>query len=283
LLLITDIVILGLVIRKEEKHMIITFGNFKGGVGKTTTTALFSYLLSQNKDYKVLAVDTDPQANLTETLALTFNADLDPEKNIFENCFSDDNNTSHYIQSLSDNLDILAGSWDMIGFEEKTFSIFTKDTWLYVLSDVVNSVADNYDFILIDTAPTTNLVMDNVLVLTDYILITTQTVPLAYQSTEKFYDYLLDMYSDDTTHFELIGVLPYLVGRSTTDERQLEKYTEIFGESLFKNHIRQSDRVKTWSDFGITTDKSYDKKTLGMYSDVVNEALERIENYETIK
>jgi cellulose biosynthesis protein BcsQ len=263
--------------------MIITFGNFKGGVGKTTTTALFSYLLSQNKDYKVLAVDTDPQSNLTETLALTFNADLDSEKNIFENCFSDDNNTSHYIQSLSDNLDILAGSWDMIGFEEKTFSIFTKDTWLYVLSDVVNSVADNYDFILIDTAPTTNLVMDNVLVLTDYILITTQTVPLAYQSTEKFYDYLLDMYSDDTTHFELIGVLPYLVGRSTTDERQLEKYTEIFGESLFKNHIRQSDRVKTWSDFGITTDKSYDKKTLGMYSDVVNEALERIENYETIK
>lgn len=47
--------------------MIITFGNFKGGVGKTTTTALFSYLLSQNKDYKILAVDTDPQANLTET------------------------------------------------------------------------------------------------------------------------------------------------------------------------------------------------------------------------
>lgn len=260
--------------------MIITFGNFKGGVGKTTTTALFSYLLSQNKNYKILAVDTDPQANLTETLALTFHADLDPNKNIFENCFSKDNDTSNYIQSLSDNLDILAGSWDMIDFEEKTYSTFTKDTWLYVLSDVIGSIADDYDVIVIDTAPTTNLVMDNVIVLTDYILITTQTVPMAYQSTEKFYEYLLEMYSDEATSFELVGVLPYLVGRSATDERQLEKYKEIFGESLFTNHIRQSDRVKTWSDFGITTDKSYDKRTLTMYDNVVNEAIERIERIE---
>jgi len=259
--------------------MIITFGNFKGGVGKTTATALFSYLLSQNDGYKILAVDTDPQANLTETLALTFNVNLDPDKNIFANCFSN-NNTSHHIQSLSDNLDILSGSWDMINFEEKTYNTFTKDTQLYVLTDVIGSVADDYDIVVIDTAPTTNLVMDNVIVLTDYILITTQTVPMAYQSTEKFYEYLLNMYTDETTHFELIGVLPYLVGRSATDKRQLEKYKEIFGSSLFHNHIRQSDRVKTWSDFGITTDKPYDKKTLNMYNDVANEAIERIERIE---
>lgn len=63
--------------------MIITFSNFKGGVGKTTTaTQLFAYILSEKHGKKVLAVDTDPQSNLTETLALTFSVDLDIEKKL---------------------------------------------------------------------------------------------------------------------------------------------------------------------------------------------------------
>lgn len=58
----------------------ITMGNYKGGVGKTTATQLFAYILSEKHGKKVLAVDTDPQSNLTETLALTFSVDLDIEK-----------------------------------------------------------------------------------------------------------------------------------------------------------------------------------------------------------
>ena len=52
--------------------MIIAFGNYKGGVGKTTATELFSYILSTKMNYKVLAIDTDPQSNLSEILAKTF-------------------------------------------------------------------------------------------------------------------------------------------------------------------------------------------------------------------
>lgn len=256
--------------------MIITIGNYKGGVGKSTTSQLFAYLLSEQYNKKVLVVDTDPQANLTESLALTFKKELDKEKNLFTATF-EEGKTEDKIQSLSKNLDILSGSWSMINFEAEVRKIFYADKISYVLKSIVNQVKDQYDFIIIDTAPTTNLVMENILMFTDYVLITTQTVPLAYDSTLKFYDYLLDFYTSDETHFSLLGVLPYLVSKSVTDISILKKYEEVFEDELFKAQVRSSDRVKTWSRNGITTNKPYDKVTLAMYDEVIKEALERLE------
>jgi len=250
-------------------------GNYKGGVGKTTATQLFAYILSEKHNKKVLVVDTDPQSNLTETLALTFSVDLDTEKNLFNACFTD-TATQDNIQSLSNNLDILSGTWDMINFEIEVGNQYRANYINKVINSILLEVKDDYEFILIDTAPTTNLVMENVLMFTDYVLITTQTVPLAYESTLKFYDYLLDFYEADDTHFELLGVLPYLVGKSATDKKLLKKYEDTFLHELFHSQIRSSDRVKTWSNYGITEDKPYDKVTLEMYEAVVEEGLERL-------
>lgn len=256
--------------------MIITFGNFKGGVGKTTTTALFSFILSEIENKKVLCIDTDPQSNLTESLSLTFKKNLQDEKNIFNALFSN-NDVTNNIQSLSDNLDILSGSWDMVNFETEATNIYYKEDFINILKYKLASIKERYDFILIDTAPTTNIVMDNVVMATDQVVITTQTVPLAYESTQKFYDYLLDRYSNEDYNFNLLGVLPYLVGKSATDREMLKEYKIVFEEELFNNSIRSSDRVKTWSRNGITTNMPYDKVTIDMYAKVVEEALQRIE------
>src|SRR5699024_3299697 len=134
-------------------------------MGKTTATALFTYLLaSDNK--KVLCIDTDPQANLTETLELTFKKNLDLEKNIFNGLFSN-NDISNYIQSLSDNLDILAGSWDMVNFEKEADNLYYKSDFHKIIQFNLKEIRNNYDYILIDTAPATNIVMDNVILATD--------------------------------------------------------------------------------------------------------------------
>jgi len=254
----------------------ITMGNYKGGVGKTTATQLFAYVLSEKYDKKVLVVDTDPQSNLTEALALTFSIDLDTEKNLYNACFMN-GSTQNNIQSLSNNLDILSGSWNMINFEAEASKQYKANYINQVISSVLSDLKNDYDFILIDTAPTTNLVMENVLLFTDYVLITTQTVPLAYDSTLKFYDYLLDFYEADNTHFELLGVLLYLVGKSATDKELLIKYQNAFEHELFRSEIRSSDRVKTWSNHGITENKPYDKITLEMYEEVVKETLNRLD------
>lgn len=254
--------------------MIITFSNFKGGVGKTTTTALFAFILSEFENKKVLCVDTDPQSNLTESLALTFRKELDKEKNLFKSLFS--STDENHIQSLSENLDILSGSWDMVNFEVEARSQFKQSFHSKLIQMLLNEVKGDYDYIFIDTAPTTNIVMDNAIFASDWVLITTQTEPLAYDSTQKYYSYLLDLYKNEDTHFELLGILPYLIGRSVTDQKLLVRYQELFKNFLFENTIRQSDRVKTWSNEGITTTLAHDKNTLAMYKDVVQEALERM-------
>lgn len=255
--------------------MLITFGNFKGGVGKTTATTLFTYLLS--KQYKVLAIDTDPQANLTESLSRTYNYKFDKEKNIFNGLFSDEPITTQ-IQSVNDNLDVLAGTWDMVNFEQSMDMYYKKDH-KNILKLTIEPIRDNYDFVLIDTAPATNLVMDNVITATDYVVITTKTELLSYDSTQKFYTYLLDRYNSSEYNFELLGVLPYLVGTSATDKKMLEKYADVFDVESFENKIKQSDRVKSWSMYGVTEDKPYDRRTLDMYQKVVEEAVQRINNF----
>lgn len=254
---------------------VITFGNFKGGVGKTTTTTLFSYILSELKDYKVLAIDTDPQANLTARLTTTFNKQLLHEKNIYNAIFSDDEVDNH-IQTLSNNLDILSGSWDMINFDKMISKSFQSKYLSYVFDSLLKEVEKKYDYILIDTAPSTNDVMENVIMASDYVLITTQTLQDSFESTQKFYNFLLDRYQKNNYHFELLGVLPYLVGKSASDNNILKDYQEIFKEELFNNHIKTSDKVKTWANEGITIDKPYDKKAMNMYNRAVDEAIERM-------
>ena len=254
--------------------MIVTFGNFKGGVGKTTATTLFTYLLS--KQYKVLAIDTDPQANLTESIARSYKYEFEPDLNIYNAMFSDEPITNH-IQTVHDNLDVLSGTWDMVNFELTAPNFYYKKDYKRILKLSIEDIKNDYDYILIDTAPATNLVMDNVISATDYVVITTKTEPLSYDSTQKFYSYLLDRYNDRDYNFELLGVLPYLVGKSATDRDMLIKYGEIFDIEIFENRIRQSDRVKSWSMYGITEDEAYDQRTLKMYEKVVDEAVQRIE------
>lgn len=258
--------------------MIITFGNFKGGIGKTTTTLLFGYILEKMYSKKVLLIDTDPQMNLTELAEMSYKQELNREKNIFSASF-DQLPTAEHIQPLGDSIDILAGSWGMGEFEKYAHEYYEEKYLNLIFSSVLSEVKAEYDFILIDTAPTTNLVNDNAIIASNYVVLPTQTVPLAFDSTKKYYMYLREItnVSDD---FEILGVVPYLVGRSATDTEFLAKYKDFFLEDLFTNVIQHSDRVKTWSHKGITDDKPYDKRTLGMFADVVEEALNRIKEFE---
>ena len=258
--------------------MIITFGNFKGGIGKTTTTLLFGYILEKHYSKKVLLIDTDPQMNLTELAEMSYGKELNRDKNIFSASF-DQQATVDHIQPLGNSIDILSGNWDMGEFEKFAYETYDKKHLNIIFSTILSEIEDEYDYILIDTAPTTNLVNDNAIIASDYVVLPTQTVPLAFDSTKKYYMYLREI-KNVSDNFEILGVVPYLVGKSATDTQFLAKYKDFFLEDLFGNVIQHSDRVKTWSYKGITENKSYDQRTLNMFGKVVEEALERIKEYE---
>lgn len=258
--------------------MIISVGNFKGGVGKTTIVSLISYILANQKNKKVLLIDTDQQGDLTSEVEKTYNVDIDRSKNIFNACF-DNQEISNQVQSLNENISILAGSSKMRNFTDTVKSLYNKKSEKnlhhQILAYIIDEINNDYDFILLDTNPAVDLLTDNILYASDYALIPTKSLPRDSDDTKVFYNYLID--NIDKYNFSILGVLAYLFEDSSTNQKILEDYNNVFDDLLFENIIKNSAVVHRWSSEGITTDKPYDKKTLLMYENVTDEFLMRLE------
>lgn len=260
----------------KDQTEIITFGNFKGGVGKTSSTKMVTYILSEFYDKKCLAVDMDAQGNLSTGLAKTFGKELDKSKTIFRGLFSEMNeDPSAFVQEISPNIDLLAGDEDLVDFEYE-LSHYDKKYHKEMLLLFLEPIRDNYDYILIDTSPLVNIVTDNVMKVTDWVMIPTQTAADALESSQKFYNYLFQLDQTNKYSFDFLGVLSYLVGDSATNQKYIERHKEIFEEDVFTHLIKRSNVVERWADSGITERFPYDKVTLTMYQKVVEEMLERI-------
>src|SRR5699024_132001 len=249
---------------------VITFGNFKGGVGKTTATAMFSYLLS-NKNKKVLAIDFDPQANMTNFLFKSFDAPVDKGYiTLFEAMKNE--NLSKATVSLSHTLDIIPSDIDLIAFQELLPNDEKKKH--YLLDHVLKDIRNDYDYILIDVPPTISEFTNNALVASDYTLIIMQTEPDSLSGAISFKDYAEGMQTFNT-HIKIAGILTYLKKKSSKIDEyilniSLSDNLEI-RDIVFNNHIYSRERVKRFRINGITNQDHHDKNVFKMYQKVLNE------------
>lgn len=148
--------------------MIITFCNHKGGVGKTTSVANIGGILA-SKGFRTLLIDLDPQANLTSSLyeieenGRSIYAALKERKNL-------------PIVELMDNMHLAPSSLDLSGIEIEIGGQIGRER---ALAELIEPIKSNYDFILIDCAPSLGLLLINALTATDkvYIPLTAETLP----------------------------------------------------------------------------------------------------------
>lgn len=252
---------------------VITVGNFKGGVGKSTVTEIFSYLLSEKYNKKVLVVDTDPQQNCTEKIRRTFNCDDEPVKQFMDSITSFDLKPS--IVKVTENLDIIPGDWEIENFNDFVVGQDIKAKY-YLLNTLLNEIKDAYDYVLIDTRPSTDKMNNNAICASDYVMIVAKTERDSLTSTSKYYEYLAYM-NQYNPELRFVGALQYLVNtRGSTDKQIMNYFSELFEEDVFNSIIKSSERVKTWGNTGITTHRPHDKKTLQMYDTALIEMLERV-------
>lgn len=257
---------------------VITFGNFKGGVGKTTASCMLSFILNQ-KGYKVLTVDFDPQANATSFLTTTFNVNLDNFTSLYEAIEKE--NLKLALLNLSNGFDLLPSAVDLVAFKNllKKKTNGNEETEHYFLDFLLNDLKDNYDFIIIDVPPTISEFTNNALTASDYTLIIMQTEPDSLSGAIDFNQYANEM-KKFNSNLETIGILPYLENkRSKVDEYILETSMSDslnIRDLVFKNHIYQRERVKRFRINGITQDDFHDKKVFKMYNIVTNELLEKV-------
>lgn len=259
---------------------VITFGNFKGGVGKTTASCMLSYILYKQR-YKVLVIDFDPQANSTNFLTNTFQVELNNFVSLYEGIEKED--LYQAVLKLDDNLDILPSAVDLVAFKnllrKKTQG--NENNEHYYLDYLLTDLKNDYDFVIIDVPPTISEFTNNALAASDFTLIIMQTEPDSLSGAIDYSQYTEEM-KKFNPELKVLGILPYLENkRSKIDEYILEtSMSEELNikDLVFKNHVYQRERVKRFRINGITNKDFHDKKVFKMYEKVTNELLEKVGN-----
>jgi len=255
---------------------VINIANFKGGVGKTTTSVMLAYHLS-NLNNKVLFVDFDPQANATDLLYYkTFKLNH-PEKTIFQ--AMQDKDLSSAIYHLSDNLDIIPSEKDLRNFPRLLTEMFKQDykMYAYLLDALLTPIKDDYDYVFIDVPPTISDFTDNAIIAADHIAIVMQTQEFSLGAAEDFIPYINELLETYETDVNFLAAIPVLMKKTgVTDRFILKEAKKTFGDRLTKNKIQIRERVKAWGLTGIKNDDRHDKAVLAMYNDLTKELIKKI-------
>lgn len=157
---------------------IISIANQKGGVGKTTTAVNLSAALAV-MEFKVLLVDADPQANASSGLG------IDPEnleKSAYECFLGQADIHDCIVEADTPNLSILPTRIDLVGAEVELVNEKNRE---YFISRALESVKEEYDFILIDCSPSLGLITVNALTASDSVIIPIQSEYFALEGLGK--------------------------------------------------------------------------------------------------
>lgn len=253
----------------------VTFANFKGGVGKTTTSVMTAYVLSE-QGKKVLLIDLDPQHSATDIIFKTYGIDTKEYDSIFEGVVAKDLSGCTY--EMTENLHLIPSDLDLVGFSRHLYST-TKDLSKLPLfiNLLLKDIKANYDYILIDVPPTISDITNNAIVASDYVLLVMQTHEQSFNASIQFIEYLREMQSYNPD-IDLLGVVPYMIDvRGKVDKEIMIDAKEIFGDVLFENKIMNRQRIKQFGRTGIKNEDTHDASVINMYTDVVNEFTGRIE------
>ena len=258
----------------EKMVKIISINNFKGGVGKTSTTVALSYLLAEKYDYKVLVIDLDPQADTTDLLFTTYKK---KERTSLYNALKENKSANDCVVNLNRKIDIIPANFNLIGFPYLISEHLQRKDSVKVLYSFIKDIKNEYDFVLIDTPPTISDFSSNAIYACDYSLIVMQTHYRSYNAVSKFIAYLKDFKEYYNTNFDIIGILPVMMKKNgTVDEATLTKAREQYKEYIFKNIVQNRERIKRWDITGITDEDMHDKSTLDMYDSITKELLDKI-------
>ncbi|MCU5706089.1 MULTISPECIES: ParA family protein [Bacillus cereus group] len=269
--------------------MVITTGNFKGGVGKTTNAVMLAYTFAR-QGKKTLLVDLDPQANATDLLFNTMKKihSIEPEfKRTLAMALIDGNLQSALINALP-NLDLLPSYEDLQTYEKFLFRNFdddySQDTYF---AKQLSTIKENYDYIFIDVPPQLNKFADSALVASNYVMVILQTQERSLKGAQKYIEHVFSLADDYDLPLEIIGALPVLMQNGNEiDKDILQEAEEIFGKAnVFNNIIKQMARLKRFDRTGITYNLKdvHDKNVHTIYQKIANEVEERIQILEGVK
>lgn len=249
----------------------ITFGIQKGGVGKTTTTAITAFLLSQ--EAKVLAVDFDSQGNLTQFLT---------QRNIYDFTKQTvleavkEKNPDSYIHHITDSLAILPAEDLLATFPRYLYQEY-KGNPATLLRETLAPVKAHYDYILIDLPPNLGDHTINGLTASDYAVVMLQSEPFCYDALDRYLETLQIVQQQTNQSLQLGGILTSMMdARTTLDTSILDKARADYEDVVFSAVIKRRSRIKEFSLEGVQNRTKADQEVLEPYQEFVKELKQRV-------
>lgn len=211
-----------------------SIANQKGGVGKTTTTVTLAGLLSE-RNKRVLLVDTDPHSSLTTYL--NFDADALPASlfDLFQlTDISRDTVRPIVLKTQFKNIDIIPAHMSLATLDRV---MGNRGGMGLVLKKALNSLADDYDYVLIDCPPILGVMMVNALAASDRILIPVQTEFLAMKGLERMMRTLQVMQKSRPSGFR-VTIVPTMYDKRTRASLQtLQELKVRFPEQVWASAV----------------------------------------------
>lgn len=256
---------------------IITIGNRKGGVGKTTTTASLAFMLSAIGK-KTLAVDMDSQGQLVQILT-TKTSDEFIGKTVLEAMQCGD--ASPYIFHWGNNLDILPANGALA-----TFGIWLDKAKLpkgaqrqTFLLNALSTVKDKYDYILIDTPPALDDLMVNALVASTHVIGSTEFSDPSIGSLKGFFDTVREIRKNLNPNLEIAGIVGTRYKKVVGHHRLLLlKLKGLYQDLVFKTIIYEAATTSRLFGQGFLEDTNPELvDAMENYISLLKEVRERVE------
>ena len=223
--------------------IVLALINHKGGVGKTTSTINLGGGLSR-LGKRVLLVDFDPQANLTDGMGFT---DSDSFTHSVYDVVTGTAGVEDSIIRLSSSLALLPANVFLSRMERE----FTRTTGNVVLLRNVLKQVTGYDYILIDCPPSLGILTLNALAATDHVIIPLQPEYYALKGIVKLKDAINYVQSTINNGISILGIIGTRYdSRKTLHREVLGKIRESFGDELFYAPIRENIALSEASSFG---------------------------------
>ena len=224
---------------------IIAIANQKGGVGKTTTAINLGASLAI-AEKRTLVVDSDPQSNASSGLGV----ELDPEKPDLYDCLVDGAPIDQAIRSSVHFplLDMIPARRDLAGAE---LELIDRPQRERVLRSALDSVRDDYDYILIDSPPSLGLLTLNALVAADTVLIPIQCEFYALEGLSQLLNTVRIVQRNMNRQLGIEGVLLTMYDSRLNLSKQVKgEAEEYFGAKVFKTSIPRNVRLAEAPSFG---------------------------------
>lgn len=249
---------------------IIAIANQKGGVGKTTTAINLSACLAE-KGQKVLAIDMDPQGNMSSGLGL----DKDSiDKTIYDMIIGENDVEEVIDHGTIENLDILPSNVDLSAVEIELIDVDNKE---FVVRDAIRKIRDNYDYIIIDCPPSLSLLTINAMTTADSVLVPIQCEYYALEGLSQLIHTVELVKERLNSTLEIEGVVFTMYDARTNLSLQVvENVKDNLQQNIYKTIIPRNIRLAEAPSYG-TPINQYDPKSAGAesYMRLAEEVIEK--------